>query len=143
MKRTVAMLTLALGVGIGVGMIGNQVLIAQQEGIKRTVIIRTDLAGLEGKEGLMWLAEIPPGGRTGKHYHPGHEFVYTLEGSGVLEEQGKPPVTLKPGVSFYLRSSSEKAEYVHEAINTSKTEPLKLVAVLITEKGQPPAVPVK
>ena len=91
----------------------------------------------------MYIATIAPGAATPKHYHPGHEFVYVLEGSGILEEEGKPPLTLKPGVFFYLRSSSEKAEYVHAAKNTSTTDPLKILVVLITEKGQPLAVPVK
>jgi quercetin dioxygenase-like cupin family protein len=143
MKRTVVMLTLALAAGIALGMIGSQVLNAQQEPVKRTVLLKTDLAGIEGKEATMYLADIAPGAATPKHYHPGHEFAYVLEGSGVLEEDGKPPLTLKPGVSFYLRSSSEKAEYVHAAKNTSTTNPLKILALLITEKGQPLAVPVK
>jgi quercetin dioxygenase-like cupin family protein len=66
-----------------------------------------------------------------------------LEGSGVLEEEGKPPFTLKPGAFFYLRSSSAKAEYVHAAKNVSTTHPLRILVVLTTEKGQPLAVPVK
>ena len=46
-------------------------------------------------------------------------------------------------ISFYLRSSSDKTEYIHEAINTSNTEPIKFLVVLITDKGQPIAKPVK
>jgi quercetin dioxygenase-like cupin family protein len=143
MKQTVVMLAVALALGIAVGMIGSQVLNAQQEPVTRTVLLKTDLAGIEGKEANMFLANIAPGAATPKHYHPGHEFAYVLEGSGILEEEGKAPVTLKPEVFFYLRSSSEKAEYVHAAKNTSATDPLKILAVLITEKGQPLAVPVK
>lgn len=46
------------------------------------MLVKTDLAGLKGKEGLMWVAEIPQGGRTGKHYH----FVVVL-----ITEKGQPP----------------------------------------------------
>jgi quercetin dioxygenase-like cupin family protein len=140
MKRTVVMLTLAVAVGITLGMVGSQVLNAQQEPVTRTVLLKTDM---EGKDANMYIATVAPGAATPKHYHPGHEFAYVLEGAGVLEEEGKPPLTLKPGVFFYLRSSSEKAEYVHAAKNTSTTDLLKILVVLITEKGQPLAVPVK
>ena len=52
MKRTVVMLTLTLAVGIALGLIGSQVLNAQQMPIKRTVLLKTDLPGIEGKEFL-------------------------------------------------------------------------------------------
>jgi quercetin dioxygenase-like cupin family protein len=72
MKRTVVMLTLTV-VGIVVGMVGNHVLIAQPEAVKRTVLLKTDLAGIDGKEGLMYIIEVAPGATLPKHYHPGHE----------------------------------------------------------------------
>ncbi len=135
-------LTLTLAVGIGMGVATTRVLSAQGERITRTEILTTDLAGLEGKEGHMWVVMIPPGQATGKHYHPGYEFIYTIEGTGVMQEKGKPDVPIKAGVSFYLRSSSDKAEYVHEAKNTG-TSPIKFLVVLISDKGQPFVKPVK
>src|ERR1700694_2532515 len=115
MRRTILSLSLTLILGIAFGVSATRVLSAQGEGVRRTEILKTDLAGLEGKEGHMWVVVIPPGQATGKHYHPGYEFIYTMEGTGVMQEEGKPEVAIKPGVAFYLRSSSEKAEYVHEA----------------------------
>jgi hypothetical protein len=44
------MLGLTLATGIAVGMIGNQLLSAQHEPVKREVLLKTDLAGIEGKE---------------------------------------------------------------------------------------------
>jgi len=44
------MVGLTLAVGIAVGVIGGQILNARQEPVKRTVLLRTDLAGIEGKE---------------------------------------------------------------------------------------------
>lgn len=70
-------------------------------------------------------------------------FIYVLEGEGRIEEEGKPPVDLKPGVGVYFQSDPAKPTYVHEGINLSATKPLKLVTTLITEKGQPLAIPVK
>jgi quercetin dioxygenase-like cupin family protein len=90
-----------------------------------------------------FVAEFKPRARTGKHYHPGQEFIYVLEGKGRIEEEGKPPVDLKPGVGVYFHSDPAKPAYVHEGINLSQTKPLKLVTTLITEKGQPLAIQVK
>ena len=60
-----------------------------------------------------------------------------LEGTGVMEEHGKPPIPMKPGMALHYASPPEKAVYIHEARNTSDTAPLKMVTVLITDKGQP------
>ena len=63
MKRTIVILTLTLVVGFALGMVGSDVLYAQQEPVKRTVLIRSELEGIEGKEAVLFLAELAPGGR--------------------------------------------------------------------------------
>ena len=138
MKRTLFVSVLTLAAGIVVGALGTQILNAQQEPFKRTVLLKSDLTGLEGKESVVVLVELAPGASSGKHYHPGHEVNYVLEGTGILEVEGTPPVTLQPGVTNHIQ-----AKQVHNVTNTSATEPLKLVAFFIAEKGQPLAVPVK
>ncbi len=50
---------------------------AQQEPVKRTVLLRSDLEGIEGIEGkevVVFLAELEPGVIGAKHYHPGPNF---------------------------------------------------------------------
>ena len=81
MKRTAVMLAVTLAVGIALATFGSRSLNAQQEPLKRTMLLRTDLKGLEGKEGLVLLVELAPGAAAGKHYHPGNEVNYVLEGS--------------------------------------------------------------
>jgi hypothetical protein len=54
-----------------------------------------------------------------------------------MEEVGKPPVEMKPGVAIYFKSDPKKPAYVHEGRNVSQAEGMKLLVVLITEKGQP------
>lgn len=137
MKRTLFVSVLTLAAGIVAGALGTQILNAQQEPFKRTVLLKTDLTGLEGKDSVVVLVELAPGASAGKHYHPGHEVNYVLEGTGILEVEGTP-VTLKPGVTNHIQ-----AKQVHNVTNTSATDPLKLVAFFIAEKGQPLAVPVK
>jgi quercetin dioxygenase-like cupin family protein len=100
--------------------------------------LKTDLPGLEGKEFLIDQVELAPGAAGGKHYHPGNAFVYILEGSGVLEINGKPAVTQKAGSVFH-----EPPKQVQDFRNASKTGPLKVLVMFVSEKGQPLSVPVE
>ncbi len=138
MRRATLIISLTLAVGIAGGVIGNQVLHAQQEPIKFTTLLKTDLAGIEGKEGLIVLVELAPGAASGKHTHPAHELAYTLEGSATLEVEGKPPVSMKAGGTSY-----QPPGQVHEVKNASQTAPFKALLVFISDKGQPLTIPVK
>lgn len=103
--------------------------------MKRTVLQKVDLGD---KEGVMFLAEIAPGATAGKHYHPGYEFFYTIEGSWIFAPEGKSPVTLKAGDVGY-----NPPKQVHSVANASKTAPAKILGFLLAEKGQPMTIPVK
>lgn len=138
MKRTALMLALTLATGIGVGMMGNHVLIAQQQPVTRTILQQKDLEGAAAadREVIMYVAELAPGGVAGKHYHPGPELVFILEGALVLDPDSQPSVTLKAGESAHI-----PAKHVHNAKNASATEPSKVLVFLVGEKGQPLATP--
>ncbi len=138
MKRTALLLSLTVVIGIAIGIIATQVLNAQQEPIRRTVLLQTDLPGIEGKEARVILSEFAPGASVGKHYHPGHEIGYLIEGTGVLEVEGKPPVPVNSGEAFY-----QPPKQVHNFRNPSTTNPNKLLLFFIPEKGQPFVVPVQ
>jgi len=137
MKKTVLMLASTLALGIALGVIGTKALNAQPPGIKRTMLLKTELAGIEGKEAFMGTAELAPGVAAGKHYHHGHELGYVLEGSGILEVEGKPPIHFKAGDTYHIEASK-----AHDARNTGTT-PAKVLAIWIVEKGKPLAVPVQ
>jgi len=139
MRRTLAfMLGLTLAVGTVLGLIGTHVLNTQsaQEPIKRTVLLKTDLAGLEGQEAYLVMVEVAPGARSGKHYHPGPVIAYTLSGGGSWEAVGMPPKTLTAGSALYVQPKQ-----VHEDIGGPSGE--KVLAVFIIPKGMPLTVPVK
>jgi len=138
MKRTACMLVITLTVGIAIGMVGTRVLRAQQVGMKRTELLKTDLASLEGKEAHMVFVEFEPGAAVGGHFHPGDELVYILEGALDLEREGKPGVTLKAGDAFH-----QAPKQVHAGRNASATDPAKLLVIWIVEKGQPLSTPVR
>lgn len=147
MKRALSRLLLVLAIGIAVGLVGCQAgAKTEQEPVKLAVLSKTaDLPGMAGKESTTFTVEVAPGKATPKHYHPGHEWVYVVEGSGVLETDGKPSMNVKAGMDMYLYSDPPPAKpaYVHWATNTSKKDPLKFLVVVVLDKGQPLLIPVK
>jgi quercetin dioxygenase-like cupin family protein len=111
---------------------------AQDEPIKRTVLFRGDLEGSPGKEIVVFIADLAPGAVGAKHYHPGPEFIYVLEGTLAHEPEGGPTHMLKTG-TFSLNPNKG----IHLVRNPSATERTKAIDFLVAEKGQPIVMPVK
>jgi quercetin dioxygenase-like cupin family protein len=109
-----------------------------QEPIKRTVLFRGNLEGVEGKEIVIFIAELVPGAVGSKHYHPGPEFFYVLEGTLGHEPEGDAAHMMKTG-DF----GSNPNKGVHIIRNPSTTERAKVIDFLVSEKGQPLVIPVK
>jgi len=103
---------------------------AQQAGFKRTVIQQADLS-MPGREATTAIAEFQPGATVGRHTHPGEEIGYILEGTIVLEQDGRPAVTLGAGKTFFIPPGT-----VHNATNNGKTQ-ARVLANYIVEKGKP------
>jgi len=103
----------------------------QQPTIKRTILQRQDDPGSSKYEAVMGISEIPPGGTSGKHRHPGIELAYVLDGSVELAHEGKPPVTVKAG-----EATMNTLGGIHTATNRGTT-PVKILTVYIVEKGKP------
>jgi quercetin dioxygenase-like cupin family protein len=108
---------------------------AQQTGFKRTVVQQGDLS-VPGREVVQAIAEFQPGATVGRHTHPGEEVAYVLEGSVVLEVEGKPNVTLASGQGFMIPAGT-----VHNATNHGSGQ-ARVLATYIVEKGKPVASPV-
>jgi len=107
---------------------------AQQSGFKRTVIQQEKLS-VPGREAVTAIAEFQPGGTVGRHTHPGEEIGYILEGTIVLEQDGKAAVTLGPGKTFFIPAGT-----VHNATNKT-TAVARVVANYFVESGKPVATP--
>jgi quercetin dioxygenase-like cupin family protein len=97
-----------------------------------------DDPSIPGKEFRVLETTYAPGGQNPKHYHTAHVVFYVLEGSGVWQEEGKPPVTLKPGESLHVRPGT-----VHAHRNASATEKLVFLEFVIVDKGQRSTIPVR
>ena len=129
--RTIAIAALIVGSSLTL-----HVAPARQPGVRRTDLQRHDL-GVPGREVLQVRVELDPGVAFGRHWHPGEEIVYVLEGSLEYEVDGKPPVTLKAGQVLFIPAGT-----IHAAKNVGSGNGSEL-ATYIVEKGKPLVVMVK
>jgi len=127
----------AIFISVLIGWLDAGIASAQDQPIKRTELLRTDISGVEAREAVVFTAELVPGGVATKHTHPGDEIVYVLEGLWIVEREGKEAITLKPGELIKL-----PAGLAHLAKNGSDKEITKALVFLVSEKGKPLATPV-
>jgi quercetin dioxygenase-like cupin family protein len=125
--------TVAIAAGMGALMLAG-VLLAQAPGITRTIVARQDIS-VPGREGVVAMAEIAPGGTAGWHTHPGDKMSYVMEGDFELMIAGKPPKQYKPGEGFVIPAGT-----VHNARNFGKG-PARIVGVYAVDKDKPLASP--
>jgi quercetin dioxygenase-like cupin family protein len=109
---------------------------AQPPAFKRTVLQQVDIS-VPGREAVTAAVEFPPGAAAGRHTHPGEEIGYVLDGQILLEQEGKPPVTLKTGQAFFIPAGT-----VHNATNNGSAA-ARVLANYVVEKGKPMATPSK
>src|SRR6476469_641943 len=107
---------------------------AQQPGIQRKSLLQQE--GPPGYQTIINVLEFAPGAREARHTHPGPLVGYVLEGTLVLEHEGRPTATYKAGEAFYVESGK-----IHFGIN-SIDAPVKFIATLIVGKGKPSSTPV-
>jgi acyl-CoA thioester hydrolase len=107
--------------------------VAQAPGIKRTVLQRIDIGN--NMEVIVGIAEIAPGGATGRHTHFGIETGYALAGQASLEVEGEAPKLLNAGDSYVIAAGK-----VHDA-KVVGDGPAKVLAVYVVEKRKPLATP--
>jgi quercetin dioxygenase-like cupin family protein len=127
MGRTVSLAALCLFAGLALSSPG-----AQQQPIKRTDLLKAELAEIKDGQMSVWVADVAPGAATGRHTHPTPRFVYVLEGAVVLEMDGRPTQTFKAGQAFV-----EMPNQVHNFKNASTTESARALGFQYGTKGQP------
>jgi quercetin dioxygenase-like cupin family protein len=111
--------------------------LASDKGVTVRPIMQHDMPDAPGKQISMVIVDFAPGAGNSPHRHPGSTVVYVLEGSVVSEVDPDKPVTYHAGQSWY-----ELPMHTHRiARNASKTRPAKILAVLISDKGQELVLP--
>ena len=127
MKTTRIMAIAALIVTTGLALYVAQ---AQQVGGRRIDLQRHDLS-VVGREVVQTIVELAPGTTAPRHWHPGEEIIYVLEGTWEYTVEGKPPVTLKAGDVLFIPAGT-----IHSARNVGTGRAAEL-ATYIVEKGKP------
>ena len=92
---------------------------------------------MDGKEIVIFIADLAPGAVGSKHYHPGPEYFYVLEGTLAHAPEDGPEHMMKVG-DF----GSNPNAGVHTIRNPDPTARARAIDFLISEKGQPLVVPV-
>ena len=106
----------------------------QNPAIQRKPLLQQD-STIAGYQATMNIVEIPAGVSEIRHTHPGPLTVYVLEGTLILEHEGRPTTTYNTGEAVLIEAGK-----IHRGIN-SGTVPLKLLANLTSEKGKPASSP--
>ena len=102
----------------------------QQPGSKRTDLQRHDLSA-GGREVIQTRVDFDAGYVSPKHWHPGEEIIYVLEGTLEYGVEGRPTKTYKAGEVLMV-----PAKTVHWAKNVGTGNGAEL-ATYIVEKGKP------
>lgn len=108
----------------------------QTPAFTRTPLQDQDLSAAN-RHGVMSRSEFQPGATSGRHFHPGEELGYILEGTLEITIDGKAPQVFKPGDVIFVPAGA-----VHNATNVGKSI-AKVVSTYVLEKGKPLATPVK
>jgi quercetin dioxygenase-like cupin family protein len=135
MNRPIVWLALGCVLGAAGYSLGQQASDAGRGGLKRKVLMEQVLAEqIDGKAAKVTVLEIEkaPGAEDRPHRHPGPVFGYVLAGDLEMQVEGQPLKVLKTGETFY-----EPTGAVHMVgRSASKTEPVRFLAFLLTDKDQ-------
>jgi quercetin dioxygenase-like cupin family protein len=107
---------------------------AQAQGGGTKVVFQHDLPDLSLKDWSVTVVEVtyPPGASSPPHRHPGLTIAYVLEGQIRSKVGDGPEKTYEVGELFL-----ETPNQLHGVSgNASTTQPAKLLAMLLAEKGK-------
>jgi quercetin dioxygenase-like cupin family protein len=110
--------------------------VQQLAGISRTDLQQHDLSAT-GREVVQNRVDISPEAPAVRHWHPGEEIIYVLEGTLEYQVDGRAPATVAAGEVFFV-----PAETVHAVKNVGSGVASEL-ATYVVEKGKPLVVPVE
>lgn len=96
-------------------------------------MLRAPLSGAPDLEVIISDVVIPAGAQVPRHYHPGEEFLYVIEGSATHVEEGQPDRPLNVGDSYVIAPRR-----IHEPIGGP--EGARAIVFRVHVKDQPERV---
>jgi quercetin dioxygenase-like cupin family protein len=100
-------------------------------GITHRSLLNSDVPGNSGQEVVVWDTEYAPRAINPRHYHPAAITFYVVSGTGVWQEDGKAPLTLKAGDSLFVPAGTTHAHW-----NPSYTESLRFLEFIAGAKDK-------
>jgi quercetin dioxygenase-like cupin family protein len=88
------------------------------------------------KEVAVYETEYAPGGINPRHLHPAAVTFYVLSGTGMWQEEGRPPVKLRAGDSLFVPAGT-----IHSHWNPSTTEGLRFLEFIVAPEGRGRSIP--
>jgi quercetin dioxygenase-like cupin family protein len=99
-------------------------------------LLKMVLPDTANQEVAVYEVEYAPGGINPRHLHPAAITFHIVSGTGVWQEEGKPPVTLKAGDSLFVPAGT-----IHAHWNPSPTERLRFLEFIVAEKDKGRSIP--
>ncbi len=97
-----------------------------------TKVLNATLQGMPGKEANILLFEVEPGWTIKRHFHPGHIFVYVIEGALEIDVEGRELSRVEAGGAFH-----EIPDRPMTAKNVSASEGARFVVFQVGEQDKP------
>lgn len=99
-------------------------------------MLKATLEGVDGTEVIVSRVTMPPNTTLPRHWHPGEEFGYVLDGSVTLWQEGKEDILCSRGDVVMI-----PLKQVHTAITGD--EGVSILVFRVHEQGEPERVPVE
>ena len=117
---------------LGIALIGSNALAESKPEPKMENLFQKAFAEefTAGREVIVSLVEVPPNTTMERHWHPGEEFHYVLEGETELVIDGQPTVLETPG-----KVSHVPYKKMHTVV--TKKKGVKLLVFRVHTKGEP------
>jgi quercetin dioxygenase-like cupin family protein len=109
---------------------------AKSPSVNLETLLKTQLQGVEGTEVIVSRVTLPAHTSLPKHWHPGEEFGYVLEGTVTVWQEGKDDLVAKAGDVMMV-----PLKQIHTAITGD--EGATILVFRVHEQGKPERVPVE
>ena len=104
--------------------------------IPHAPLLKMILPGTANQEVAVYETEYAPGGINPRHLHPAAITFHVLSGTGVWQEEGKPPMTLHAGDSLFVAAGT-----IHSHWNPSAIDNLRFLEFIVAEKAKGRSIP--
>ena len=94
-----------------------------------TILQKAD-STMPGYQVIAGFADFQPGATTGRHSHPGEVVGHVVGGSLLVEQDGKPAMTVTDGQAFII-----PAGVVHNNTNTGRST-VRMLTTYVIPKGK-------